>query len=214
MSKPKTQLPALISRETLFGNPKHTSPRLSPDGKYIAYIAPDKKNILQVWLRQIEKEEAKKLTDDKKRGIREFFWIYNSEQLVYLQDADGDENFHLYCVDIYTNTVRDLTPFQGVRAQIIDLNPEFPDAVLVGLNLNNIEKFDAYRIDLNNGAVEFDTDNPGNVIDWTVDANFQIRAALTTTLDGGYDLLYRETKDKSWQTLRHWSAEDRGSLYG
>jgi dipeptidyl aminopeptidase/acylaminoacyl peptidase len=213
MSKLETQLPTLIPRETLFGNPEQTNPRLSPDGKYIAYIAPDEKNILQVWLREIEKKETKKLTDDKKRGIRRLFWTYNPKQLIYLQDADGDENIHLYSVNIQSNIVRDLTPFQGVKTQVIDPVPEFPDVILVGLNLNNPEKFDAYRIDLNNGEVEFDTDNPGNVIDWTADANFQIRAALAATPDGGYDLLYRETTDKSWQTLRHWSQEDRGSPY-
>ncbi len=100
ISKSETQLPTLIPRETLFGNPERTSPQLSPDGKYIAYIAPDDKNILQVWLREIEQEEAHKLTDDKKRGIRDFFWTYNPEQLIYLQDTDGDENFHLYSVTL------------------------------------------------------------------------------------------------------------------
>ncbi len=214
ISKSETQLPTLIPRETLFGNPERTSPQLSPDGKYIAYIAPDDKNILQVWLREIEKEEAKKLTDDKKRGIRNFFWTYNPEQLIYLQDADGDENFHLYSVNINSALVRDLTPFQGVKAQVIDLEPEFPDEILVGLNLNNPQKFDVYRINLKNGAVEFDTDNPGNIVSWTADAKFQVSAALAATPDGGYDLLYRDAIDKSWQTLRHWSPDEQGSPYG
>ena len=204
----------LIPRTTLFGNPERTSPKLSPDGKYIAYIAPDDKNVLQVWLRQLENETARKLTDDKKRGIRAFFWTYNPEQLIYLQDADGDENFHLYLVNVDTDTVEDLTPFEGVKARVIDLDPEFPDQILVGLNKDNPQKFDVYRIDLNNGAVEFDTDNPGNIIGWTADAEFQVLAALAATPDGGYDLLYREATDKPWQTLRHWSAEEQGSPYG
>ncbi len=214
MSKSETQLPILIPREILFGNPERTSPQLSPDGKYIAYLAPDDKNILQVWLREIEKEEAKKLTEDQKRGIRAFFWTYNPEQLIYLQDADGDENFHLYSVNINSDMIRDLTPFQGVKAQVIDLEPEFPDEILVGLNLNNPQKFDVYRINLKNGAVEFDTDNPGNIISWIADAKFQVGAALAATPDGGYDLLYREATDKPWQTLRHWSAEEQGSPRG
>ncbi|MDJ0747497.1 MAG: S9 family peptidase [Xenococcaceae cyanobacterium MO_167.B27] len=214
MSKSETQLPTLIPRETLFGNPERTTPQLSPDGKYIAYIAPDDKNILQVWLREIEKEEAKKLTEDKKRGIRAFFWTYNPEQLIYLQDADGDENFHLYSVNINSNIVRDLTPFQGVKAQVIGNDPEFPDEILVGLNLKNPQKFDVYRINLKNGAVEFDTENPGNILGWTADAKFKVKAALAATPDGGYDLLYREATDKSWQTLRHWSPEEEGHPRG
>ncbi|MEH2407091.1 hypothetical protein [Nostoc sp.] len=50
-------LPPLIPREILFGNPEKTSPQLSPDGKYLAYIAPDEKNVLQVWLRTVGQED-------------------------------------------------------------------------------------------------------------------------------------------------------------
>ena len=201
---------SLIPRELLFGNPKRSSPQLSPDGKYLAYIAPDDKNILQVWLQTLGQEDDRQLTDDKKRGIRAYFWTYNPEQLIYLQDADGDENFHLYSVNIQTNTVRDLTPFQGVKAQVIDLDHEFPDEILVGLNLNNPQKFDVYRINLNNGAVEFEADNPGNIVGWTADAQFQIRAAIAATPDGGSELLYRESAQQDWETLRHWGPDDSG----
>jgi dipeptidyl aminopeptidase/acylaminoacyl peptidase len=202
--------PPLIPREILFGNPQRSNPQISRDGKYLAYLAPDDKNVLQVWLRTLGQEDDRQLTNDKERGIMAYFWTYNPEQLIYLQDSDGDENFHLYSVNIHSNTVRDLTPFQGVKAQVIDLDRDFPNEILVGLNLNNPEKFDAYRINLNNGAVEFDTDNPGNIISWTANARFEILAALGASPDGGYDLLYREKCDRPWELLRHWDAEDEG----
>ncbi|MHC0064123.1 S9 family peptidase [Nostoc sp. UIC 10890] len=203
-------LAPLIPREILFGNPEKTSPQLSPDGKYLAYIAPDEKNVLQVWLRTIGQEDDQILTVDKKRGIRIFFWTYNADQLIYMQDSDGDENFHLHLVNIHSKIVRDLTPFQGVKAELVELEPKFPDQVLVALNLNNPQKFDVYRINLKNGAVEFDTDNPGNIISWTSDAEFQIRAATASTPDGGYDLLLQKP-DKQWETLRHWGSEEEGN---
>jgi len=209
-----TQLPPLIPRETLFGNPERTRPQLSPDGKYLAYIAPDEKNVLQVWLRTVGQDDNRRLTDDKKRGIRMYFWTYNAEQLIYQQDSDGDENFHLYSVNIQSDIVRDLTPFQGVKAQVIDLDPEFPNEVLVGLNLKDRQKFDVYRININNGAVEFDTENPGNIVSWTADAKFQVRAATAATPDGGYELLVRETADNSWETIRHWGPDESGGAVG
>jgi len=205
-----THLPPLIPREVLFGNPERTSPRISPDGNYLAYIAPDEKNILQVWLRTVGQQDDRQLTEDKKRGIRIFFWTYSAEQLIYLQDSDGDENWHLYSVNIQSNIVRDLTPFQGIQAQPVALDPNFPDQMLVGLNLHDRRKHDVYRINLKNGAVEFDTDNPGNIVAWTADAQFQVRAAVATTPDGGSDLLFREATDKSWETLRHWGPDDEG----
>ncbi|MBD6615020.1 S9 family peptidase [Komarekiella sp. 'clone 1'] len=206
-----TSLPPLIPREILFGNPEKASPRLSPNGKYLAYIAPDEKNILQVWLRTVGQEDDQILTADKKRGIRIFFWTYNADQLIYMQDSDGDENFHLYLVNIHSKSVRDLTPFQCVKAELVELEPKFPDQALVALNLNNPQKFDVYRINLKNGAVDFDTDNPGNIISWTADADFQVRAAIASTPDGGYDLLLRETTDKEWDVLRHWGLEEQGN---
>ncbi|MBD2245682.1 S9 family peptidase [Nostoc sp. FACHB-888] len=203
-------LPPLIPREILFGNPEKTSPQLSSDGKYLAYIAPDEKNVLQVWLRTVGQEDDQILTADKKRGIRIFFWTYNADQLIYMQDSDGDENFHLHLVNIHSKIVRDLTPFQGVKAELVELEPKFPDQMLVALNLNNPQKFDVYRINLKNGAVEFDTDNPGNIISWTSDADFQIRAATASTPDGGYDLLLQKP-DKQWETHRHWGPEEEGN---
>ena len=206
----QTQLPPLISRDILFGNPERTSPSLSPDGKYLAYIAPDDNDVLQVWLRTVGQEDDRKLTADKKRGIRAFFWTYNPNQLIYAQDSDGDENWHLYLVDVQSNIVRDLTPFQGVRAQVVDLDHNFPEELLVGMNLKNPQVFDVYRVNLKTGAVEFYAENPGNIVSWTADSQFQIRAATATTPDGGYDLLYRETPDRTWETLRHWGPDEEG----
>ncbi|HZU37025.1 MAG TPA: hypothetical protein VFA18_13985, partial [Gemmataceae bacterium] len=80
--------PALIPREVLFGNPERASPQLSPDGKQLAYLAPDKKNVLQVWLRTVGQNDDRQLTEDPKRGIRMYLWAYDGKHLLYLQDAD------------------------------------------------------------------------------------------------------------------------------
>ncbi|EGK89213.1 S9 family peptidase [Microcoleus vaginatus PCC 9802] len=208
--QPKTELPPLIEREILFGNPEKTSPRLSPDGKYLAYIAPDEHNVLQVQLRTVGQADDRQLTADKKRGIRIFFWTYSDEELIYLQDAEGDENWHLFSVNIQSNQVRDLTPFQGVQAQPIAFDRNFPNEILVGMNIRDRSKHDVYRINLKNGAVEFDTDNPGNIVGWTADAQFQVRAATATTADGGSELVFRETPDKSWESLRRWGPDEEG----
>ena len=128
-------LPALISREILFGNPERLSPQLSPDGRWLAYIAPDNKNVLQIWVGDASKGNAQILTADPKRGIRSFFWTYQPDLLIYLQDLDGDENFHLHAVNIRTKDVRDLTPFAGgVRAEVLALEPNLPGEILVAMN--------------------------------------------------------------------------------
>jgi dipeptidyl aminopeptidase/acylaminoacyl peptidase len=214
-------LPPLIPREILFGNPERARPQLSPDGQFLAYIAPDDKNVLQVWLQALDRADsaaepapAQQITADKKRGIRLYFWTYTGSHLIYMQDADGDENFHCYSVNIHTRVVRDLTPFQGVKAEPIELDPDFPDQFLVGLNLNDPQVFDVHRVNLQTGAVEFDTQNPGNIINWLSDPQFQIRVAVAATPDGGSDLLFRSTVDQPWEVLRHWNADDEGYPVG
>lgn len=210
----RVHFPPLIPRRLLFGNPVRSQPRISPDGQFLAYLAPDERNVLQVWLQVLGQDGTRQLTADPKRGIRQFFWAYDGQQLIYLQDADGDENFHCYAVNIRTGNVRDLTPFQGVKAQPLKPDPSYPEQLLVGLNLRNRQIFDVYRINLINGAVELDTENPGNAIAWTADEQFQIRSALSATEDGGYNLLLRETVQSDWEVLRHWGPDDQGYAVG
>lgn len=196
------ELAPLIPRELLFGNPEKTNPQISPDGKRLAFIAPDEKNILQIWVRTMGQEDDKVITSDKKRGIRRYFWTYDSDQLMYLKDNDGDENYHLYSVNMKTNVIRDMTPFQGVQADLVALDPNFPNEMLVALNLIDPEKQDVYRVNLKNGAVELDTENPGNMVGWITDAQFKIRAGTATTPEGGTQILFRDSQGKPWKTLR------------
>jgi dipeptidyl aminopeptidase/acylaminoacyl peptidase len=195
------ELPPLISRDILFGNPERTSPALSPDGKRLAWLAPDTNNVLQVWVKTVGKDDDKIITADKKRGIRQHFWAKDNRNLLYLQDSDGDENFHAYGVDLDSGNVRDYTPFQGVRAQVTDLNPDFPNDVLLELNLRDRALFDVYRLNLKNGALELDTQNPGDVAGWGADAQFRVRSAQIATPEGGTEIRVRADQQSPWKTF-------------
>jgi dipeptidyl aminopeptidase/acylaminoacyl peptidase len=197
----RAELPPLIPRDLLFGNPERTSPALSPDGERLAWLAPDTNNVLQVWVKTVGKEDDKIVTADKKRGIRQYFWAKDNRTLLYLQDSDGDENFHVYGVDLPSGNVRDYTPFQGVRAQVNDLNPEFPNEILLELNLRDRSLFDVYRLNLKNGGMELDTENPGDVTAWGSDAKFRVRMAQVATPDGGTEIRLRPDEKSPWKTF-------------
>ncbi|MCU1230550.1 MAG: tolB [Acidobacteria bacterium] len=192
-------LPPLLPRETLFGNPERTSPRLSPDGKRLAWIAPDKKNVLQVWVKTIGTDDDKVVTADKKRGIRQYFWAEDNKTLLYMQDNDGDENFHVYGANLDDGTVRDFTPIQNVRAAVISSEPEMPDTLLVQMNARDKRLFDVYRLTLSTGALVLDTKNPGDVAGFAADRNMVVRGAQVTTPDGGSEIrLLQNGEWKSW----------------
>ena len=204
-------LPPLISREILFGNPRKAGAQVSPDGTYLTYLAPDDRNVLQVWLRTIGQADDHILTADKKRGIRSHFWTYDERQLIYVQDSDGDENYHLYAVDVRTKQVRDLTPFEGVRAGLVGLSHRLPSVALVSMNLRDRSLFDVYRVDLASGAVALEAANPGRVISWTADTRLKVRAASLATDDGGSDLLIRRGPKDDWTVAQHWGPEEKGN---
>jgi len=199
----------LIPREVLFGNPSRVSPRLSPDGESLAFLAP-KDGVLNVWVgpvgSPIDGDGFEPITDDRKRGIRLFFWAEDNRHIVYLQDEGGDENWRVHAVDPATKEDRDLTPFEDVQAQILDKNRHFPDGLLVALNRENPELHDAYRLTLSTGDLDLLAKNPGNVVGWVADRDFEVRAAVTATPEGGSELLLREGDD--WNKLIGWDKED------
>src|SRR5438445_7676310 len=200
LSSARAELPPLIPREVLFGNPERVSPQISPDGERLAWIAPNTNNVLQVWVKTIGKDDDKVVTADKKRGIRQYFWAEDSRTVIYMQDMDGDENWHAYGVDLVSGNIRDYTAFQGVRAQVTATDPNFPDELLVELNLRSREVFDVYRLNLKTGALALDTENPGDVASWSADPKFQVRAAQVQTPDGGTEIRIRDDVKSPWKS--------------
>ena len=57
---------------------------------------------MNVWARTLGQEDDKVVTADKKRGIREYQWQQDSEHILYMQDRDGDENWHIYQTNLKT----------------------------------------------------------------------------------------------------------------
>jgi dipeptidyl aminopeptidase/acylaminoacyl peptidase len=202
----------LIPREVLFGNPERLSPRISPDGTRLAWIAPDQ-GVLNVWIAPTSAEAgvdwaaAQVVTDDTDRGIRMFAWAHDGRHLLYLQDTGGDENWRLHDVDLETMHRRDLTPFDGVQARLVAMERKFPTEVLIGLNRDNAELHDVYRLDLVTGELAKEVDNPG-FIGWIADAQLTVRAAAAPEPDGGIVLLVRDTADGQWRELLTIPADD------
>lgn len=196
----RAELPPLIPRDVLFGNPERVSPQLSPDGKRLAWIAPNTNNVLQVWVKTVGKDDDKVVTADKKRGIRQYFWAEDSQTVIYMQDIDGDENWHVYGVDLVSSNIRDYTPFQGVRAQVTATDPNFPDEMLVEMNLRDRQLFDVHRLQLKTGALVLDTENPGDVAGWAADPKFQVRGAQIQTPDGGTEIRIRDDAKSPWKS--------------
>jgi dipeptidyl aminopeptidase/acylaminoacyl peptidase len=202
----------LIPRSVLFGNPERTSPRISHDGSQLGWIAP-RDGVLNVWVAPIGESDgvdwaaARAMTDDTDRGIRMFGWAWDGRHLLYVQDVGGDENWRLYDVDLATGERRDLTPFEKIHAQIIGSSKRRPTEVLVGINADNPQLHDVYRLDLVTGNLVKEIENPGYA-GWLADEDLVVRCALAPLPDGSLDVLVRDSASADWRTLLTIPAED------
>ncbi|MFN9974070.1 MAG: TolB family protein, partial [Phycisphaerae bacterium] len=90
----------LLPRALLFGNPQRTAPQLSPDGSQLAFLAP-RDGVLNIFVGPVRNADAAiPITTDTSRGIRTFFWSFDSKSILYLQDLEGDEAWQLFAVDV------------------------------------------------------------------------------------------------------------------
>lgn len=179
---------SLIPRSTLFGNPDRASPQISPDGKQIAFLAPVD-NVLNVWVGPVEDPAAAKaVTKDSGRGIRRYFWAFTNQNIIYLQDKGGDENWRVYSVDLKNNEVKDLTPLDGVNAQIEEVSYKTPDEILVGLNDRDKKAHDLHRINIKTGERKLVAQNNDGYAGYIVNLDYKPTFASKMTPDGGSEL--------------------------
>ena len=195
----------LIPRQVLFGNPDRASVRTSPDGARLSWLAPVN-GVLNVWVTPVDDlKAAKPVTQDTYRGIRAYGWAYDGRHLIYLQDKGGDENWRVYAVDLAKGSVRDLTPIDGVRAQISGMSYKHPESIMVGINERDPQYHDLYRIDLATGERTLVLENP-EYAGFLLDDDYTVRFAERMTPDGGMELLIRE--NDTWTPYAKIGMED------
>jgi dipeptidyl aminopeptidase/acylaminoacyl peptidase len=197
----------LISRKQLFGNPEKAHARISPDGRKLAYLAPVD-GVLNIWVGPAdEPSEAQPVTRDSHRGIRSFFWAYTNHHVLYSQDNDGDEDWHIYSVDLETGEIRDLTPIEKIAARIQGVSPKIPEEVLVGINDRDQRHLhDIYRIHIGTGERTLVQENPG-FAGFMTDDEYRVRFALTLTPQAGH-LYLKPDPEQGWKEFTRIEPED------
>jgi len=188
------QVNHLIPRSIIFGNPDKIGVRTSPDGRHTSFIAPHD-GVLNIFLAQDNKiEDAKVITNDTHRGIRQYFWSYDNKHIIYSQDKDGDENEHLFKIDTISGDIIDVTPLEGVKAHVVGVSRKFPDHIMIMLNDRRKDFFDLYLLSLKNGKLYLLYQND-NYMDINIDDDFQLRFGSQTTEDGGRRIDIFEQQD-------------------
>lgn len=192
-------MPPQIPLEDFFRNPEKSAYQISPDGKFISFMAPYESR-MNIFVQKTGSDKATRLTSETDRDIAGYYWA-NADRILFLKDSGGDENFALYGVDKDGKNSKCLTCFEGVRTQIIDELEDQPDFVIIGLNQRNAMVFDPYRLNIKTGEKEMLAENPGNIQGWMTDHEGKLRIAIAIVDGVNTQLLYRDDESQEFEPV-------------
>ncbi len=201
-------LPPIIDREIIFGNPEITGARISPDGKLIAFRKPYK-GTMNIWLKGTDEpfDRAGVLTNESARPISGFYWSRDSKFILFNRDNNGDENFNVYAVAVDSKpqngaeaaAARNLTNTKNVQTSIYRLPPGRPDEIYVGLNDRDPKWHDLYKIKISTGERTLMRQNTDRFVGWHFDNADRLRLARRSTKSGDTEILRLDADDKFTQ---------------
>jgi dipeptidyl aminopeptidase/acylaminoacyl peptidase len=186
-----------IPLRDFFRNPEQTGHQLSDDGKYLAWLAPYERR-LNVFLRPLAGGETVRVSSETARSIAGY--TFKGDRIIYGKDFGGDENFHIVSVDFKGGDLKDLTPGEKVKANLVDFLYDDPDHLILSHNRRDAKVFDVFRVNVKTGEEKLIAQNPGNITGWETDHAGKLRAA--TTSDGvNTSLLYREREEDPFKPI-------------
>ncbi|MDO4212062.1 MAG: S9 family peptidase [Bacteroidales bacterium] len=200
----------MLSLEDYFRNSEQTAYRLSPDGKHVAFMAPYKDR-MNIFVRPIDSDEVVQLTAETERSVAGYLWKGN-DRIIFLKDSGGDENYHLFGLRIDGSELQCYTPFDGVRAGIIDDLENNPEEIMISLNQRNPECFDPYRLNIRTGEMVLLAENPGNYQGWTTDHDGKLRVVYAIVDGVNTQVLYRETEDEDFRVILTTNFKDEVNI--
>jgi len=183
--------------EDFFRKPEKSAYQISPAGTHLSFKAPHERR-QNIFVRPLDDEATvTQLTFETVRDISGYMWK-GDQRIIFIKDSGGDENFSLFAVDITGENLLELTPFEKVRIQIIDSLQDDPDHMIIGMNKNNPQLFEPYRIHIHTGEITqlAKNENPMEAISsWMTDHEGRLRIA-SRVVDGTDSVLMYRAKEE------------------
>lgn len=184
-----------------FKTPDAYSFKLSPDGKYLSYMKRRDSGARDLYLKDTETQKETLLVAQQEDLIRGYFWASN-DRILYLQDKGGNENYHLFGVDLDGKNNKELTPYEEVKVNVLEILKEDKAHVIVQMNKDDKQQEEPYKLNINTGAIEkLYTVAAGDppVAGYTFDRKGNLRA-ITRIINGvETEILYKV--DGTFKTL-------------
>ena len=197
----------LIPRATFFGNPQRTLAKISPDGESLAFLG-NVDGVMNVFVAPSDRvSDSRPATDQRAYGIEDFFWAYTSRHILFLQDSDGDKNYHLYCSNLDTGEVMDLTPLENVSVKVTAISHKHPTEILVSVNDRPPhDSHDIHRVNIVTGDHELLLENPG-FREFVIDDDYKVRFACEFNEFGG-KAYFQPGEVSGWDKYMEFAPDD------
>ena len=190
------------SVEDFFKNPEQARFQISPNGEYFSFTSPYE-NRMNINIQKIGESSSTRITNETDRDIQGYFWA-NDNRILYIQDDGGDENFKLYAVDKDGSNKMDLTPYDSVRIELIDDLTDFPDEIIIGMNLESKALFSPYRLNIETGEITKLAENTNMfepISGWMTDNEGKLRIAMKVTDGTKTSILYRDNEEEDFRSV-------------
>ena len=182
------QTAPLAPRSVFFGNPEKAAGRLSPDGKWLSWMAP-KDGVLNVWVAPLDaRDKARVMTAETKRPVAGYSWSQDSSMLIYATDNGGDENYQIFSIDVASGARKPLTQFQKTRVGILATSREHPDKILIQANNRDPRFMDVMMLNLKTGEITPVFQNTVGYAGFLPDQQLNLRMALRQRPDGALEI--------------------------
>lgn len=199
-----------------FAKPKASSFQLSPDGKYMSYMEKDNDGKRHVYVKEIATGQVNRAIEEKEELIKGYGWA-NDERLLYVMDNGGNENFHVFATDIDGSNAKDLTPFEGVKANITSILKDQKDFIIVSLNKNNPQIFEPYKLNIVTGELKqlFENKDPQNPIqDFIFDKDGELRGYSKLVNGVTNEVYYKDLETGEFNLLHSTNWDETFEISG
>jgi len=178
----------LLPRKLFMGDPERAAVRVSPDGKWLSWVAP-RDGVLNLWVAPVGNlAAARPLTAEKKRPIQRYSWAPDSRSFLMMKDNDGDENFRLFLVPADGGPMRALLEAKDAQVTIQAVSTRVKNRIVASINDRDPKWPDLYSIDLATGKRTLLLRNDREFAKFLFDDDLNVRLATHSSADGGYDV--------------------------